>query len=650
MPRTSRRQVKRGLLGGIPWQSSVVATRNDAGPPVFTLHVPSARRPPLPAVTRLALALACLAGLAALALLPAPAGAALPGRNGALIYQGKGSRDGFLYLRQADGSGLRRIHAPGSVAHPVFSPLGRRIAFASLGQVWIVFADGTGIRQITAGPGPSGSPSWSPRGDALAFARGPRRARDIWSVGADGNEPRQITFSPTDDHSPAWSTRDQIAFVRRELTRYELPRRRHGRHKGKRRFRTRQAEHLYVMNPAGTFVGRLTSTRYDDGSPAWSPDGRRIAFTRKVGRRQDLIVMNANGTGARQLTFSGDVTSPAWSPNGRYLVFSAGRSARRALYVMRASGGKRKRVTPVASDASAADWQPVGQDPVIAAGGDIACAPDHPSYNDGAGIDRQCHQRQVSDLLLKMDLWAVLVLGDLQYDAGQYDNFLASFDPTWGRLRNLLRPVPGNHEYGTPGASGYFDYFNGVGRADGIAGPRDRGYYSFDVGTWHIVALNSECADTVDRGGPSCAAGSPQEQWLRADLAAHPNRCTLAFWHHPLVSSGVAGVNAAVQPLWQALYDGGADVLLVGHDHAYERFAPQDANLVGDPDRGIREFLVGTGGRSLQRPVTVQNNTEIRDGDNFGVLALTLHPDGYDWRFVPENPGGFTDAGSAACH
>jgi acid phosphatase type 7 len=287
---------------------------------------------------------------------------------------------------------------------------------------------------------------------------------------------------------------------------------------------------------------------------------------------------------------------------------------------------------------------------VIAAAGDVACAPDHPSYNEGLGIERQCHQRQVSDMLLKMDLWSVLVPGDIQYDLGQYDKFIASFDPTWGRLRNLLRPVPGNHEYGTDGAAGYFDYFNGIGQFDGVAGRRDQGYYSFNLGQWHIVALNSECADSVDRGAPSCAAGSPQEQWLRADLAAHPRRCTLAFWHHPLVSSGIEGVNAAVQPLWQALYDGGADVLLVGHDHAYERFAPQDANLVGDPARGVRQFLVGTGGRSLQRPVTVQNNTEIRDGDNFGVLQMTLRPDRYEWNFAPEKPGGFTDTGSTACH
>jgi hypothetical protein len=117
-----------------------------------------------------------------------------------------------------------------------------------------------------------------------------------------------------------------------------------------------------------------------------------------------------------------------------------------------------------------------------------------------------------------------------------------------------------------------------------------------------------------------------------------------------MVSSGGNGVNAAVQPLWQALYDAGADVVLVGHDHAYERFGPQDANLVPDPARGIREFLVGTGGRSLQRPVTVANNSEIRDGDNFGALQLTLRPDAYDWRFVPENPGGFVDSGSAPCH
>jgi hypothetical protein len=618
---------------------------------VLVLHVPSALRPPpgRAALARLAVAAAVLAALALAG--AAPAGAALPGRNGALIYEGKGSRQGYLYLRRPDGGGLRRIRATGSVAHPAFSPLGRRVAYASLGQVWIMGADGTGARQVTAGPGPSGSPAWSPRGDGLAFARGPRGGRDVWAVGADGNGLRQLTFAPGDDHSPAWSARDQIAFVRREPTRYELPRRRaHGRHRARRRFRTRQAEHLYVMNATATFVGRLTGTRYDDGSPAWSPDGRRIAFTRTVAGRHDLFVMSASGTGVRQLTRRGDVTAPAWSPNGRYVVFSAGPARKRALFVMRAAGGAPRRVTPMAADAVAADWQPLATDPVIAAAGDVACQPDLPAFNGGAGLDRQCHQRQVSDLLLRSDLWAVLGLGDLQYNNGEYTNFVASFDPTWGRLRNIMRPVPGNHEYGTDGAAGYFDYFDGIGAAGGVAGTRGLGYYSFDVGTWHVVALNSECADEVDRGGPSCAAGSPQEQWLRADLAAHPARCTLAYWHHPIVSSGGNGLNAAVQPLWQALYDAGADVVLVGHDHAYERFAPQDGNLVADPARGVREFLVGTGGRSLQRPVTVADNSEIRDGDNFGVLQLTLRPGRYDWRFVPENAGGFVDSGASPCH
>lgn len=280
-------------------------------------------------------------------------------------------------------------------------------------------------------------------------------------------------------------------------------------------------------------------------------------------------------------------------------------------------------------------------DPVIAAAGDIACDPAAAAYNGGAGVKTQCRQRATSDLLLTIAPDAVLTLGDNQYSTGTYDQFMASYDPTWGRLKGITRPAVGNHEYGTAGAAGYFQYFGSA------AGDPAKGYYSFDIGAWHVVALNSNCT-VVD-----CSAGSAQTQWLRADLAAHPAACTLAYWHHARFSSGPHGdesQSAAVAPLWQALYDAGADLVLNAHDHDYERFAPQTPAGAADAVRGLREFVVGTGGRSHYQVTTPIANSEVVDSTTFGVLALTLRATGYDWRFVPEAGATFTDSGSQTCH
>jgi hypothetical protein len=308
-------------------------------------------------------------------------------------------------------------------------------------------------------------------------------------------------------------------------------------------------------------------------------------------------------------------------------------------------------VTRGRSDTRDPDWQPIGADPVVAAAGDIACDPGDPSFAGGLGTPRRCHQSHTSDLLLRSDLASVLVLGDVQYESGTFDAFLQSFHPTWGRVKPLIRPVPGNHEYRTPGAGGYFDYFNGPGQPTGPAGSRDAGWYSFDVGAWHVVALNSQCAEP--RRSPTaaaCAPGSPQEQWLRADLAAHPTRCTLAYWHHPLFSSGGGASSPTMGPIWQALYDAGVDVVLNGHAHFYERFAPQTPAGAPDPVRGIRQFVVGTGGKSHGPFAAVTPNSEVRDRSTFGVLQLTLRAGSYAWAFVPEAGGRFTDAGAGSCH
>lgn len=276
-------------------------------------------------------------------------------------------------------------------------------------------------------------------------------------------------------------------------------------------------------------------------------------------------------------------------------------------------------------------------DPVIGAAGDIACDPGNAYFN--GRLIALCQMKATSDLLIRAAVAAVLPLGDLQYEDGALDKFRRSYDPTWGRLKSITRPVPGNHEYGTRGAEGYFSYFGP------IAGEPGRGYYSFDIGAWHVVALNSNCAPV---GG--CGEGSPQERWLRADLAAHPARCTLAYWHHPRFSSGFHGSNPAFDAFWRALYDAGADIVLNGHDHHYERFAKQDPQGRPDPGRGMREFVVGTGGRSLYGLKRGAANSEAFSADAFGVLALTLQAASYEWHFVRGPGRAFTDSGRAACH
>ncbi len=247
--------------------------------------------------------------------------------------------------------------------------------------------------------------------------------------------------------------------------------------------------------------------------------------------------------------------------------------------------------------------------------------------------------KATSDLLDSASLAAVFTLGDNQYDSGTLAQYRQVYDPTWGRVKDITHPAIGNHEYLTSGATGYFDYFGPA------AGDQQKGYYSYDIGSWHIVVLNSECAQV---GG--CDAGSSQEQWLQADLAAHPTRCTLAYWHEPRFSSGTAGNNAAYDAFWRDLYRAGVEVVLNGHDHDYERFAPQDPNEAFDGARGIREFIVGTGGESHDSFNTVEPNSEVRNNNTFGVLKLTLHPSSYDWRFVPQAGESFTDSGSGSCH
>lgn len=227
----------------------------------------------------------------------------------------------------------------------------------------------------------------------------------------------------------------------------------------------------------------------------------------------------------------------------------------------------------------------------------------------------------------------VLALGDLAYFNGSFEDFARCYEPTWGRHRSRTRPAPGNHDYDTPGAAGYYTYF------ETLAGPSGDGYYSFATGGWHILSLNSNI---------SMAPGSPQYAWLENELR-RTTRCSLAYWHHPLFSSAVNGDNLNTKPLWDLLYAAGVDVVLNGHDHVYERFLPQSPDGVLDRVRGIRQFTVGTGGAELTRFVRRLPNSAT-NYVGFGVLKLTLLPDRYDWEFVPVEGGAFSDTGFDLCH
>jgi acid phosphatase type 7 len=276
----------------------------------------------------------------------------------------------------------------------------------------------------------------------------------------------------------------------------------------------------------------------------------------------------------------------------------------------------------------------VAADPVVMGAGDIACDPADPNFNGGAGTATACRMRATSDLLVAAAPTAVLPLGDNQYEDGALAKYQQSYDPSWGRVKAVSRPIPGDGDYGVSGAAGYFDYFGAA------AGTRGKGYYSYDVGAWHIIALNSACQKV---GG--CGPGSPQEQWLRADLAAHPADCILAYFHKPRFASGTDFTT--VDTFWRDLYAAGAEVVLSGDRHIYERFAPQNPDGAADP-KGIREFIVGTGGKNLGSIGTVQANSQVR-AKTFGALKLTLHAGSYDWNFVPAAGQSFTDAGSTAC-
>ena len=322
---------------------------------------------------------------------------------------------------------------------------------------------------------------------------------------------------------------------------------------------------------------------------------------------------DANGSPltGRTVTWSSSVTAVA-IVNGSGLV--TGRASGAATITATSEGQRGTAEVTVTA-------RPQGRGEVLVGAGDIAdCG------SSGA---------EATAALLDAIPGTVFTAGDNAYSSGTASEYANCYDPTWGRHKARTRPAPGNHEYNTSDAAPYYAYFGAN------AGPSGRGYYSYDLGDWHLISLNSN----IDM-----SAGSAQELWLRADLAATTKTCVLAYWHHPRFSSGSHGSSTESQPLWQALYDYNADVVVVGHDHNYQRFAPQTPSGAPDPVRGIREFVAGTGGRSHYSFSTPIANTEAYNTDTWGVLKLTLDAASYSWEFIPIAGGTYRDSGTGACH
>lgn len=269
-----------------------------------------------------------------------------------------------------------------------------------------------------------------------------------------------------------------------------------------------------------------------------------------------------------------------------------------------------------------------GGDPVLLAAGDI--------------LDESRTAAGATAALLDGYDGLVATLGDNLNTHGAIDDYFDEYELTWGRHRWRTRPSVGNHDYMAAHAAAYYAYFCAA------AGTPFEGWYSYDLGAWHVVVLNSMCADASGEG-PACTASSPQLRWLAADLAAHPSRCTLAYWHHPLFSSDHESEASEMRPAWELLHRAGAELVLNGHVHTYERFAPMRPDGVRDEAGGIRELVVGTGGAPLFTPPVVRINSERQVNHVFGVARLTLRPASYDWQFISVD-GEVLDEGSAPCH
>ncbi|MEV0676345.1 DNRLRE domain-containing protein [Actinosynnema sp. NPDC050436] len=387
-----------------------------------------------------------------------------------------------------------------------------------------------------------------------------------------------------------------------------------------------------VTGVSGAVTGAKLRLHTDDVSGAQSPEGGTVAPTTDSTWSETGLTWNNQpaidgpalgslGAVSRNTWYEVDVT-PHVTGNGTFGFGVTSSGSDGADYDSRETGATAPQLVITSGTApTTTTTPPQSGDPVFVGAGDIS--------NSGSGDS-------ATAALLDNIAGTVWTTGDNVYDNGTATEFANYYNPTWGRHRARTRPSPGNHDYNTSGATGYYGYFGAQ------AGPAGQGYYSFDLGNWHIVSLNSNIGMT---------AGSAQETWLRNDLAASTKPCTAAYWHHPLFTSGANHApSTATRPLFQALYDYNADVVLFGHNHQYERFAPQNPSGALDNTRGIRTFVAGMGGASHYSFGTIKPNSEVRNSNTYGVLKLTLHSTSFDWQFVPEAGKSFTDSGTTACH
>ena len=476
-----------------------------------------------------------------------------------------------------------------------------------------MYLDGTGRRKLTAGPS-DGMGQWSPDGHEVVFARGDRGERDIYRLWADGTGLRRLTYSFRDDHSPSWSRRNQVAFVRS----------------------SGRSSRVYTMPSRGGTARRLTRGRANETNPAWSPTGRTLVVSRGRAGKRDLYLVRSNGAGRRRLTATpGDEIEPSWSPDGSRIVFTHRRRGKRRIFLMKVRGKpirrlprRSVRVRRIATSGSPGQpsWQPTGLPPVIAAG-DIACDPE--------SLLLQRRQRNPGQLPAAAHLGPPAAQRPL-LDPG------ARRHPVRGRraveVPELLPPElgpdqapdapdPGQPRVPRPGRGGLLRLLQRGRPGERPGGARGAGYYSFDLGSWHVIALNSECEHI---GG--CGPDSPQLNWLRSDLAAHPVACTLVYWHRPPFASGPHTDQGDMLLALNAIYAAGADLLLTGHEHFYERLAPMTPTGAVDRARGIREFIAGMGGKSVFGLTDPHPGSEFGTNGFYGVLEVTLEEGAYRGR------------------
>ncbi len=373
-----------------------------------------------------------------------------------------------------------------------------------------------------------------------------------------------------------------------------------------------------LVQDSAAYGGRRAVTRKPSETATFSFLGRQVAWVARLGPDRGTATVSSDlGTTTVHLRRS--------NASSRRIVFRATWPSNATHDFSIATSGADKAVD-IDAFLMLSD-PPEGQ--LVGAGDISTCTNDHDA--ETAAL--------VTAVLDNNAAATAFTLGDNVYSTGTAANFANCYDPTWGAFKARTRPTPGNHDYqNNPGAGPYYAYFGAN------AGPAGRGWYRYDAGTWRVYSLNSECA-------PTSACAAEQLAWLKSDLANQPHRCVLAMWHRPRVSTGPHGTSMRMNAAFTALYDAGADVVVAGHDHGYQRFAPANPSRVADSTRGIREFVAGTGGAELYEWKTENSLLETRGNVSFGVLRLDLHPGSYSWEFIAvPGPTGYTDSGTTACH